>query len=334
MRDFYSKYDHYDATDDDVHLLHLKSKRAEPVMNPPMSRMEFEDEISSKFSGVMDAREKRGFLAFGMAFFEDKSIPDVARSLGIDEDTCRSEIGRFCNMMAWLMPPSACGEMMPSMSASLRCAINDTAGYQKRRDGAYRAPTCGGSMTYYVPKRISRTSSLLIEDAVKNGAIRAMIRNASRTLGLDEAEQAARIALAEAFDRYDPQRGTLEAFLKLCVRKRLFVAVRAERVLVQRRACVQSMDAPTVTSAPFGSLLADRRSWARKSDSMEDLKRVSVAALTLTPLEMRVLRERVNGRSYAEIGRKMGKNPKVIDNALCRIYRKFETNGRKSTAKR
>ena len=142
----------------------------------------------------------------------------------------------------------------------------------------------------------------------------------------DDVEQEALIGLCEAVRDYDPDQGTsFRSFAELCVARQVLTAVRG---------ATRHKHLPLNRSVPLSPVpddVADLRPALAVADPAEAVvARVGVddalASLSarLSPLERQVLALCLERRSYGEIGARLGRPPKAVDNAVQRIKRKAE----------
>jgi len=325
-------YEYRDAQKDVLYLKLLKSKRSWGFLAPPGSWTEFEDDVEAYFFDWMSGAERRGFEALKMVFRNDASVPEAARLLKIDEEICRDEIGRFCNIVAWMMPPSAMGDMNPSLSAALRCEIRREERIDEIPDRKHRAPCT------YVDNRLARApegSAAVVMAAMDDCVIRMLVGKASKRVGMDEARQEALIVMVGAMSTYDPDKGPLMPYLRTCVKLRLYTLLGDPRR--QRLKCKSIDDtAPHRTyPVPLKYYLPARNTAVKTTKgSGVDVKMASGVMNRLTKLEMAVLRGKVVGLEYRDIARRLCIDEKSVDNAMSRICQKFKTNARTNTARK
>jgi RNA polymerase sporulation-specific sigma factor len=143
----------------------------------------------------------------------------------------------------------------------------------------------------------------------------------------DDVEQEALIGLCEAVRDYDPEQGSsFRSFAELCVSRQVLTAVRG---------ATRHKHLPLNRSVPLtpvhDEVLDLRVALAAEADPAETVvARVGVddalASLSarLSPLERQVLALCLERRSYGEIGARLGRHPKAVDNAVQRIKRKAE----------
>ncbi len=149
----------------------------------------------------------------------------------------------------------------------------------------------------------------------------------------DDVEQEALIGLYKAVRDFRPEhQASFRAFAELCIKRQIITAIKtATRQKHQplnsylsisgSRSGEDSADAPIDEILvghsdldPCETIVADER--------MAGMER-SMQAL-LSPFEVEVLHLYVAGRSYQDIGDKLGRHTKSIDNALQRIKRKLD----------
>jgi RNA polymerase sporulation-specific sigma factor len=143
----------------------------------------------------------------------------------------------------------------------------------------------------------------------------------------DDVEQEALIGLCEAVRDYDPAEGSsFRSFAELCVARQVLTAVRGatrhKHAPLNRSVPLSPAPDEAVDLRPVLAAVAD------PADAV--VSRVGIdhalAALSarLSPLERDVLALCLERRSYGEIGARLGRAPKAVDNAVQRIKRKAE----------
>ncbi len=168
---------------------------------------------------------------------------------------------------------------------------------------------------------------LLALAAASHGAMRELIQRHTRLVracarplflaGGDHEDlvQEGMIGLLDAIRGYRPDSGTpFEAFAALCIRRHLISAVRA---------AAARKHAPLNDSVPLegsGVLLSDPESELISREQFRDF--MKALEQQLSPTERRVLALYLEGYSYREISRRLGKAQKSVDNAVQRIRRK------------
>jgi RNA polymerase sporulation-specific sigma factor len=151
---------------------------------------------------------------------------------------------------------------------------------------------------------------------------------------LDDIEQEGMIGLFKAVRDYRCDReASFRAFAELCITRQIISAIKSasrqkHRPLNQYVSLwgLRLMDEP-------GGRLIDELPHHQVPDPADELvcsedladTRASIARM-LSDLEVEVLRLYVDGRSYQEIGERLGRHVKCIDNALQRIKRKLESH--------
>ncbi len=154
--------------------------------------------------------------------------------------------------------------------------------------------------------------------------------------GADENDviQEGMIGLLKAVRKYDSsKKASFATFAEICVTSQIINAIRsADRVKHKPLNTSVSLSGPVNDSLDNGSdvvTLGDTIS-SDRTDRPEDLliiKDVTYYILhngdnIFSKFEMEVLNEYMKGYSYDQIGRKLGKTPKSIDNAIQRCKKK------------
>ncbi len=141
-------------------------------------------------------------------------------------------------------------------------------------------------------------------------------RAVSPGLDFDDALQEGLIGLFRAIEQYDKnQNASFSTYANVCIRNAIFAA---------QKAATRKKHAPLNQSVPIP---AEQSTPGPEEEAIqnEQLSLVIEKVQTrLSPLEKQVLRCYLNGLSYQEIGLKLGKSPKAIDNALSRLRRKLK----------
>jgi RNA polymerase sporulation-specific sigma factor len=141
----------------------------------------------------------------------------------------------------------------------------------------------------------------------------------------DDVEQEALIGLCEAVRDYDPEQGaSFRSFAELCVSRQVLTAVRGatrhKHRPLNRSVSLTRLPDDVVDLRPALAAVAD------PAEAVVDRVRIddALASLSarLSPLERQVLALCLERRSYGEIGRRLGRPPKAVDNAVQRIKRK------------
>ena len=148
----------------------------------------------------------------------------------------------------------------------------------------------------------------------------------------DDIIQEGMIGLFKAVRDFSSERGvSFRTFADVCVTRQILTAVKnASR---QKHAPLNfyvSLNRP-VTDGEDNSTLADIFGQAKGVNPEEILLQKEEAdslglemSRILSDFELRVLSLYLQGKSYAGIGKEIGKSPKSVDNALQRIKKKFE----------
>ncbi len=150
---------------------------------------------------------------------------------------------------------------------------------------------------------------------------------------VDDIVQEALIGLYKAVRDYQPDRqASFRAFAELCITRQIRSAVKAaRRYKHQPLNHYVSISSPRreESTEPVAERLVDDR-----ADPAEDVIAVASAraveatvASVLSGFEIDVLRLFVTGQTYEEIGARLGRRVKSIDNALQRIKRKLGAHG-------
>jgi RNA polymerase sporulation-specific sigma factor len=149
----------------------------------------------------------------------------------------------------------------------------------------------------------------------------------------DDIEQEGMIGLFKAARDFRPEReASFRAFAELCITRQVISAVKAATRYKHQplnqyvslsgvrggdgpgERSVEEMLDPHAVPDPADTVVANERVEAMRRSIDE----------TLSGLEVDVLRLYVEGKSYQEISRQLGRHVKSIDNALQRIKRKLE----------
>ncbi|MHB8669710.1 MAG: RNA polymerase sporulation sigma factor SigH [Acidimicrobiales bacterium] len=151
----------------------------------------------------------------------------------------------------------------------------------------------------------------------------------------EDIEQEGMIGLYKAVRDYrDDRLASFRAFAELCITRQIITAIKtATRQKHQplnqyvSLSGVRPTDENPERSAEHlldDHAVADPAEEVVCAERMQDMR--SAMATLLSGLEVDVLRLYVEGRSYQEIGDRLGRHVKSIDNALQRIKRKVETH--------
>ncbi len=156
------------------------------------------------------------------------------------------------------------------------------------------------------------------------------VRNQARALYLiggdsDDLIQEGMLGLFKAIRDYSPEKSaSFEAFARLCISRQLYSAVQAAgrmkhaplNTYVELSEQLERQEDRPKGKSPE-ELLIDRENTQGMQEQIERL---------LSPMEQEILRSYIEGESYTEIAKRMGKKAKSIDNALQRIRRKLKKN--------
>ena len=148
-----------------------------------------------------------------------------------------------------------------------------------------------------------------------------LVRACARPLFLaggdqEDLVQEGMIGLLDAIRSYAPEFGTpFDAYAALCVRRRMYSAIRAAAALKH---------APLNEALPLEELPLSRgedpeAAYISREGQREFMERLNDC---LSPTERKVLGHYLEGASYLEISRRVGKPLKSVDNAVQRIRRK------------
>ena len=159
-------------------------------------------------------------------------------------------------------------------------------------------------------------------DAMRELILRhtCLVRACARPLFLaggdhEDLVQEGMIGLLDAIRSYESERETpFEAYAVLCIRRRMISAIRAASA---RKHAPLNESVPLSEPQPGGSDLEQEfLNRERIRELMDALRAV------LTDAERSVLTLYLDGLSYREISRRVGKAPKSVDNCVQRIRRK------------
>ena len=138
----------------------------------------------------------------------------------------------------------------------------------------------------------------------------------------DDVEQEALIGLFKAVRDFRPDReATFGAFADVCITRQLVSAVKA---------ATRRKHEPLNYSLPETAARTEQLEDSGADPATQVVQRAEVAALArvidehLSRFETQVIRLHAEGRSYQEIGARVGRGPKAVDNALQRAKRKLE----------
>jgi RNA polymerase sporulation-specific sigma factor len=151
----------------------------------------------------------------------------------------------------------------------------------------------------------------------------------------DDIEQEGMIGLYKAARDYRPDRqSSFRAFAELCITRQVITAIKTatrqkHQPLNQYVSIsgVRGSDDPgerSVEDLLDDHYIADPAEEVVAAERMDDMR--TAMAEMLSGLEVDVLKLYVSGKSYQEIGDKLGRHVKSIDNALQRIKRKLDVH--------
>ncbi len=138
----------------------------------------------------------------------------------------------------------------------------------------------------------------------------------------DDLIQEGMIGLYKAIRDYDAEKAaSFSTFASLCVDRQIMNAIEAAQ---------RAKNQPLNSSVPL--LDKEWEDEAAVADSPEKIvieqvtagERLSEIRRKLSPLERKVLELNISGLDYREIAKRLGKEPKSVDNALQRIRKKTQ----------
>ena len=155
----------------------------------------------------------------------------------------------------------------------------------------------------------------------------------------DDIEQEALIGLFKAVRDFRSEHGTpFRAFAELCVTRQIITAIKTA-TRQKHRPLNQYLSTSTSTLEGGGRLEEDLFAGMAASDPAEKVVSAERVALLrtlvadrLSEFEVEVLHLYVAGRSYHEIGERLDRDAKSVDNAIQRIRRKLEQHLRDEAA--
>ena len=157
----------------------------------------------------------------------------------------------------------------------------------------------------------------------------------------DDLIQEGLVGLYKAIRDYRTDReSSFRNFAELCITRQIITAVKTSTrnkhkplngyVSFSRTPATAMEGEPTLEEILPGPSTLDPASKVISSQELEAL--VSCLASTLSELESRALALYLDGRSYEEIGERVGCSPKAVDNALQRVKRKVQVHLREREA--
>lgn len=134
---------------------------------------------------------------------------------------------------------------------------------------------------------------------------------------LEDLRQGALISLYRAALAYQPDRGvTFGLYAKICVVNGVADTLR----YIEKRTADVSVEMLTEAEMPA----SDENPLSATLDKLRSDELRSRIRFSLTELECRIFDLYLDGYSYAEIARRVGKTPKSVDNALRRVKGKLQ----------
>jgi RNA polymerase sporulation-specific sigma factor len=157
----------------------------------------------------------------------------------------------------------------------------------------------------------------------------------------DDLIQEGLVGLYKAVRDFRPDReSSFRNFAELCITRQIITAVKTSTrnkhkplngyVSFSRTAASALDNEPTLEEILPGPSTMDPATRAVSSEELAAL--VGCLSTKLSDLESRALALYLDGRSYEEIGERVGCAPKAIDNALQRVKRKVQTHLREREA--
>ena len=147
----------------------------------------------------------------------------------------------------------------------------------------------------------------------------------------EDVVQEGMIGLIKAIRNFDREREAgFKTFASTCINNQIIKAIKkAEREKNQPLNDAVSLndqlgedeEGLTLGDILRGSMLDEPEEMVIYEESLAQLEELS--RKTFSPLETQVLRGKIQGKTYQEIARELGKSPKTIDNALQRIRKKI-----------
>lgn len=173
------------------------------------------------------------------------------------------------------------------------------------------------------------------EEALSERYMR-LVRVCARPLFLaggssEDLIQEGMIGLLSAIRQYDPQCGSsFSTFAELCIRSRLLSAIksasRKKHLPLNDGLSLEQLseDSGSQFTANPEVFRQDPENLVLARESKEEL--YAAFSHCLSKMENRVLAYYLDGYSYREIGARLGKDEKAVDNAVQRIRRKLARN--------
>lgn len=136
----------------------------------------------------------------------------------------------------------------------------------------------------------------------------------------DDLYQEGMMGLLKAIRQYDPLRNdSFEAFATLCVRSRLYDAVRSDASFSRREE--QAIEHLIRFSEVSGHSAADPEAYVLDGESTREIRNILDGILS--SFEASVLEPYLEGYSVQEISQMLSKEPKAVHNAVARIRKKL-----------
>ena len=160
---------------------------------------------------------------------------------------------------------------------------------------------------------IARKYSRLVSREVRQFFLRSMGDG-------DDLYQEGMMGLLKAIRQYDPWRNaSFEAFATLCVRSRLYDAVRSDASFSRREE--QAIEHLMQTGQRLAGHSADPEAYVLDGESTREIR--ETLSGILSSFEAAVLEPYLEGYSVQEISQMLSKEPKAVHNAVGRIRKKL-----------
>lgn len=143
----------------------------------------------------------------------------------------------------------------------------------------------------------------------------------------EDVRQEGMLGLVKGLRDYDPTKGSLRSFLSLTIQRQLITAFKraargkhASLTFSARQAVGESGDL-----IPILDTVPDPRGTVEDAaERRENLRRMTDVLGELSSYERKALEGYVAGETYLEIGTRLARSTKSVDNALSRTRRKIE----------
>lgn len=168
-------------------------------------------------------------------------------------------------------------------------------------------------------------TGLLSEDEIARKYSRLVSREVRqlflRSIGDgDDLYQEGMMGLLKAIRQYDPLRNdSFEAFATLCVRSRLYDAVRSDASFIRREE--QTIEHLIQAAHMTDSGAADPEAYVLDGESTHEIRNILDGILS--SFESAVLEPYLEGYSVQEISQMLSKESKAVHNAVARIRKKL-----------